>query len=78
MDIKSYRICCVTNKKFPILSNFTCNSENVIYCITCTTDNENCKTNPQYFGQTGHKAVERYRNSIEQNSVKQNYHKPCH
>ena len=81
-------VSSVTKEKFPILSNLTCNSENIIYCITCTKDNGNCKTHPQYIGQTGRKAVDRFRehrNSIEPNSVKtvgqhfsQNGHNPCH
>ena len=55
-----------------ILSYLTCDSENVIYCITCTKDNGNCKTHPQYIGQTGRKAVKRFsehKNSISPNSI---------
>lgn len=81
-------VSSVTKETIPILSNLTCNSENIIYCITCTKDNGTCKSHPQYIGQTGRKAVDRFRehkNSIEPNSVKtvgqhfsQNGHNPCH
>ena len=44
-------VSSVTKENVPILSNLTCNSENVIYCITCIMDNGTCKCNPpQYTG----------------------------
>ena len=67
-------VSSVTKEKITILSNLTCHSENVIYCITCIKDNGTCKCNPpQYIGQTSRKAVDRFRehkNSIDPNSVK--------
>jgi hypothetical protein len=80
-------VSSVTDERVPILSNLTCNSDNVIYCITCTKDNGSCTSHPQYIGQTGRKAVDRFRehkNSIDPNSTKvvgqhfsQSGHNPC-
>ena len=65
-------VSSITHETIPILSYLTCDSENVIYCITCTKDNGNCKTHPQYIGQTGRKAVKRFsehKNSISPNAI---------
>ena len=37
-------VSSVTKEIIPILSNLTCNSENIINCITCTKDNGNYKS----------------------------------
>ncbi len=42
-----------TNEKFLITGSFNCNTEGIIYLITCT------KCNLQYVGQTGRKLVDR-------------------
>ena len=42
-----------TNEKFLLKGSFNCNTEGVIYLITCT------KCNKQYVGQTGRKIVVR-------------------
>lgn len=65
-------VSSVTHESIPILSYLTCDTENVIYCITCTKDNGKCKEHPQYIGQTGRKAVKRFaehKNSISPNAI---------
>jgi hypothetical protein len=47
-----------TNEKFQIKGRYNCNTEGVIYLITCT------KCNKQYVGQTGRKVVERVKEHL--------------
>lgn len=56
-------VSSVTKEKIPILSNLTCKSENVLYCITCMkSEMSSCAVNkPQYVGQTSRPIVDRFR-----------------
>ncbi len=47
-----------TNEKFQITGSFNCNTEGVIYLITCT------KCNVQYVGQTGRRFVDRVKEHL--------------
>ena len=66
-------ISSTTTEKFPILSEMTCLSSNVIYSITCKKQNGNCKFKPQYIGQTSRRICDRFnehKNSISLTSTK--------
>ena len=56
-------VSSVTKEKIPILSNLTCKSKNVLYCITCMkSEMSSCAVNkPQYVGQTSRPIVDRFR-----------------
>ena len=56
----SYVVCSKTNEKIPIVSNLTCLSKNVIYCITCDKQGPNCSSKPQYIGETGRMIASRF------------------
>ena len=47
-----------TNEKFDVKGSFNCNTEGVVYLITCT------KCNKQYVGQTGRKIVDRLKEHL--------------
>ena len=53
-------ISSTTGESFPITSSLSCVSENVIYCLTCTKGNRNCKEKPQYIGETGRRICDRF------------------
>ena len=49
-----------TKETFKIKSDLSCESKNVIYCITCKKQDKNCKNKPQYIGQTSRRVFERF------------------
>ena len=53
-------VSSTTGETFPITGSLSCISENVIYCITCTKGNRCCKEKPQYIGETGRRACDRF------------------
>ena len=62
-----------TNETFQIKSDLSCESKNVIYCITCKKQDKNCKNKPQYIGQTSRRVFERFNEhkaSVKPNSKK--------
>ena len=67
-------VSSVTKEKVPIQSNLTCVSKNVIYSITCTKQEGNCKSKPQYIGQTKRRVCDRF--SEHKNSIKKDSNKP--
>ena len=67
-------ISSVTKERIPIVSNLNCLSMNVIYCVTCTKQSGDCKSKPQYIGQTSRRVCDRF--SEHRNSIKQDSQKP--
>ena len=66
--IKTVRISS-TGDDLPIKGNITCTTSNLLYIGTCGKGDRVCPNNPQYCGETGKTAEERFvghRNSIVQ------------
>ena len=58
-----------TGEELPIKGSITCTTSNIIYVGTCAKGDKTCPTRPQYCGETGKSAEERFcghRNSIIQ------------
>ena len=58
-----------TGEELPIRGNITCTTSNIIYLGTCSKGDRTCTNRPQYCGETGQTAEDRfcgYRNSIVQ------------
>ena len=60
---KAIKSVCIssTQEEFQIKSKLTCSSSNVVYCITCRRGGRLCPAHPQYIGETGKEAKERFR-----------------
>ena len=66
--VKSVKISS-TGEELPITSHLTCQSSNIVYIGTCVKGDRTCPNNPQYCGESGKTAEERFvghRNSIVQ------------
>ena len=58
-----------TKDVFKIKAKIDCLSENVIYCLTCT-QGRNCKSRPQYIGETSKRICDRFLQHRSSISVK--------
>ena len=58
-----------TGEELPIRGSITCTTKNILYIGTCTKGDRTCAGKPQYCGETGQSAEERFcghRNSVIQ------------
>ena len=57
--IKNVKISS-TGQLLPIRGKLTCTTSNILYLITCHKGDRTCKDNPQYGGETGQMAYQRF------------------